>query len=229
MRNRRSTPPPGSCHLRRPAVEYHCGSPRYWPLPPRPALSLSNGASSFCKAPFDRLRATALFRGQLPFYPYLDKTNHIGYKTPHLLTVGARVSAVGGRSGGERLQVPAPSGAAGVGVLPWPGRLRLRHTWGGGAKGESPTCPILSVQPGSVEDQDYSTVQLEAATRGGPAQTRRCTDGMDRGCPAMHGMDAAMPLSESPRGWAGHGDRRWRLTRHDREEHRRARDRNRTS
>ena len=160
----------------------------------------------------------------------IDKTNHIGYMSLHPPTAGARLSAVGGAiRKASGCKCPRLSGAAGGGGLPWPGRLRLRHTCGGGAKGDSPMCPILSVQPGSVEDQGYSAMHCKAWPRGGPAKTRRCTDGMDRGCSAMRGMDAAMLLSESPRGWAGHGDRRWRLTRHDREEHRRARDRNQTS
>ena len=103
----------------------------------------------------------------------------------------------------------------------------LRQTCGGGAKGAYPRCaPSCPLQPGSVEDQDYSMVHSKASTRGGPAQTRRCTDGMDRGCSAMHGMDADAPLSESPRGWAGRIERRWRLRRHDRQSHRQARDRN---
>ena len=106
----------------------------------------------------------------------------------------------------------------------------LRQTCGGGAKGAYPRCaPSCPLQPGSVEDQDYSMVHSKASTRGGPAQTRRCTDGMDRGCSAMHGMDADAPLSESPRGWAGRIERRWRLRRHDRQSHRQARDRNPTS
>jgi hypothetical protein len=144
----------------------------------------------------------------------------------HSPTAGARLQAVGGTIRSRVLQCVRKTGAAGVGGLPWPGRLCLRQTCGGGAKGAysrcAPSCPL---QPGSVEDQDYSMVQLEAPTRGGPAQTRRCTDGMDRGCSAMHGMDADAPLSESPRGWAGRIERRWRLRRDDRKSHRRARDR----
>ncbi len=106
----------------------------------------------------------------------------------------------------------------------------LRQSCGGGAKGAYPRCaPSCPLQPGSVEDQDYSMVHSKAPTRGGPAQTRRCTGGMDRGCSAMRGMDSDAPLSESPRGWAGRIERRWRLVRHDRKSHRRARDRNPTS